>query len=327
MARWLVVGGAGYIGSHVAAQLGARGDEVIVLDDLSTGFVEAVPATAHFVRGDVGDPAVVARVLARGVDGVLHFAARVVVPESVADPLGYYAANTANTLGLIRACVAAGVGRLVFSSTAAVYGVPSSGLAAEGDPTEPINPYGRSKLMSEWILGDAAAAHDLRFVALRYFNVAGAALDGTNGQRTAGATHLVKVAAEAAAGVRDAVTIYGTDFDTPDGTGVRDYIHIEDLARAHLRALDHLDRGGESLTLNCGYGHGASVREVLQTMREVGGHDFEIREGPRRPGDPGALVARADRIRQALGWAPEHDDLREICRSAYAWERRMRGGS
>ncbi len=326
MARYLVVGGAGYIGSHVAAMLVARGDDVVVLDDLSTGFAEAVPAGARLVQADVGDEAHTRALLATGFDGVLHFAARVVVPDSLVDPIGYYANNTVNTLRLVRACVATGVDRVVFSSTAAVYGLPASGVAREGEPLDPINPYGRSKLMSEWILEDAGRAHGLRAVGLRYFNVAGAALDGSNGQRTRGATHLVKVAAEAACGKRAGVTVFGTDLPTPDGSGVRDYIHVDDLARAHLAALDHLAAGGGSVTLNCGYGHGSSVREVLDTMMQVSGATFAVTDGPPRAGDPPSLIADASKIREVLGWEPLHDDLALICRTAWAWERRQGGG-
>lgn len=322
MARFLVTGGAGYIGSHVAQALGQRGDEVVVFDNLSTGFREAVPSTAHLVEGDLADSEAVRRVLQRGFDAVLHFAAKVVVPESVAEPVAYYQNNTVNTLGLVQACLDARVHRFIFSSTAAVYGEGQT-TVAEGDPVDPINPYGRSKLMSEWCLQDAARATELRYVALRYFNVAGAAVDGSNGQRTRGATHLIKVAAEAACGRRAGVTVYGTELPTPDGTGVRDYIHVQDLAEAHLLALDHLAGGGESEVFNCGYGRGASVRQVLDTMRAVSGVDFEVRDGSPRAGDPPSLVARVDRIRERLGFSPRYNDLEVICRTAYEWERQL----
>lgn len=324
MARYLVTGGAGYIGSRVAQLLGERGDEVVVFDNLSTGSRQAVPRTAHFVHADLGDAAAVEAALARGIDGVLHFAARVVVPESVSDPITCYQQNTVNTLSLVHAALRAGVTRLVFSSSAAVYGQPDVAQVCEDDPTEPINPYGASKLMSEWMLRDIAAASDLRYVALRYFNVAGAAVDGSHGPRTPNAKLLVHVAARAAAGLSDGVTLFGTDFDTPDGTAVRDYIHVDDLARAHLRALDYLGDGGESIVLNCGYGRGASVREVLSAMQRVSGVDFPIAEGPRRPGDPACLIADARRARAVIGFEPECDDLELICRTTWAWEMGLR---
>ncbi len=325
MGTILVTGGAGYIGSHVVRQLGGRGERVVTLDNLSTGFKDAV-LHGELVVGDTGDADLVSRLLREhGVETVMHFAAHIVVPESVANPLKYYRNNTANTRTLLECCVDAGVGQFVFSSTAAVYGIPEGGHASEDTPTAPINPYGWSKLMSEWMLRDVAAAHGLRYVALRYFNVAGADPEGRIGQSTPEATHLIKVACEHVVGKRDHVAIFGTDYDTPDGSGVRDYIHVEDLAAAHLKALDHLRSGGESLTLNCGYGHGYSVREVLSEVERTAGKPLTVREQPRRAGDPGCLVARADRIRKALGWRPEHQDLAGIVTSALAWEKTLAG--
>jgi UDP-glucose 4-epimerase len=319
----LVTGGAGYIGSHVVLQLLARGERVVVLDDLSTGFREAVLG-APLVEGAVGDGGLVERVLAEHhVDTVMHFAARTIVPESVADPLRYYANNTCSTRGLLEAVTRKGVRHVVFSSTAAVYGIPDGDFAEESTPTRPINPYGTSKLMSEWMLRDLAAATSLSYVALRYFNVAGSDPQGRIGQATRKATLLVKVACEAAVGVRPHVSIFGTDYATPDGTGVRDYIHVEDLATAHLAALDYLRAGGASETINCGYGHGYSVREVLASVERAAGRPLAVREEPRRPGDPPTLVARAERIRSLLGWRPALDDLDEIVRTALAWERRL----
>jgi UDP-glucose 4-epimerase len=323
MSSILVTGGAGYIGSHVARQLGERGERIVTLDNLSTGFRAAV-LHGDLVVGDTGDADLVSRVLREhGVDTVLHFAAHIVVPESVADPLKYYRNNTANTRTLLQCCVEAGVRHFVFSSTAAVYGIPASGVASEDTPTEPINPYGRSKLMSEWMLSDVAAASPLRYVALRYFNVAGADPGGRIGQSTPEATHLIKVACQHVVGKRDQVAIFGTDYDTPDGTGVRDYIHVEDLAAAHLKALDYLRAGGAPVTLNCGYGRGSSVREVLDCVASVAGRPLVIRTEPRRAGDPPMLVARAERIARVLGWTPRHDDLRGIVASALAWERKL----
>ena len=319
----LVTGGAGYIGSHVVLQLRARAERVVVLDDLSRGFRQAVLDTP-LVIGQVGDRQTVLETLrAHQVDTVMHFAAYTIVPESVSEPLKYYGNNTCSTRSLLECCLLAGVRHFVFSSTAAVYGIPSSGVAAEDTPTEPINPYGTSKLMSEWMLRDVSAASPLKHVALRYFNVAGSDTQGRVGQATPKATLLVKVACEHVVGKRASVSIFGTDYPTADGTGVRDYIHVEDLATAHLDALDYLRAGGESTVLNVGYGHGYSVREVLQSVERVSGERLTVREEPRRPGDPPALVAQAERIRSLLGWRPRLDDLDAIVRSALAWERRQ----
>jgi len=319
----LVTGGAGYIGSHVVLQLVAAGERVVVLDNLSTGFASAVLG-AELVTGDVGDAELVGTLLReRNIDTVLHFAARTIVPESVADPLRYYGNNTCATRSLLACCAAAGVRHIVFSSTAAVYGIPADGRASEDTPTSPINPYGTSKLMSEWMLRDLAAAGGPRYVALRYFNVAGCDAEGRVGQSTKNATLLMKVACETALGKRPNVLIFGTDYATPDGTGVRDYIHVDDLARAHLDALRYLRDGGASATLNCGYGHGYSVREVLAAVARAHGAPVAAIEHPRRAGDPPSLVADAQRIRSVLGWQPRCDDLDLIARTALAWERKL----
>jgi UDP-glucose 4-epimerase len=320
----LVTGGAGYIGSHVVLQLRARNESVVVLDDLSTGFRQAVGDTP-LVIGDVGDRALLARVLAEHRIGtVMHFAAKTIVPESVREPLRYYGNNTAATRNLLEACMQSGARRFVFSSTAAVYGIPAGGVAREDMPLAPINPYGTSKLMSEWILRDLAAVSDFRYVSLRYFNVAGSDTQCRIGQATAKATLLVKVACEAVVGKRPHVSIYGTDYDTPDGTGIRDYIHVEDLARAHLCALDYLRSGGASQVLNCGYGHGYSVREVLASVNRVAGRAITVIEEPRREGDPDRLVAAAGRVRSVLGWEPRLDDLDEIVRTSLRWEEKLK---
>lgn len=319
----LVTGGAGYIGSHVVQQLSLRGERVVVLDNLSSGFRDAVRG-AELVVGDVGDSALVTKVLAtHDVDAVIHFAAHTVVPESMRDPLKYYGNNTCKTRNLLACCASAGIRRFLFSSTAAVYGMPASGVADEQTPTQPINPYGMSKLMSETMLRDLGAAGAMDYVILRYFNVAGCDPLGRIGQSTPNATLLLKVACEHAVGKRDGLSIFGTDYATPDGTGIRDYIHVEDLGAAHLRALDHLRAGGESLTLNCGYGHGYSVREVIDAVQRACGHTLNVTEQPRRAGDPPMLIACADRLRQQLGWEPVHDDLDFIVRSALAWERKL----
>ncbi len=319
----LITGGAGYIGSHVVLQLRERGERVVVLDDLSRGFRQAVLDTP-LVVGRVGERATVLPLLAEhGVDTVMHFAAYTIVPESVSEPLKYYGNNTCSTRTLLECCVEAGVRHFVFSSTAAVYGIPASGVAAEDTPTAPINPYGTSKLMSEWMLASVAQAAPLTYAALRYFNVAGSDTAGRIGQATPNATLLVKVACEAAVGRRSELSIFGTDYPTPDGTGVRDYIHVEDLARAHVDALTYLRGGGASTTLNVGYGHGYSVREVLASVERVSGQKLKVREEPRRAGDPPALVARAELIRSLLGWCPRLDDLDTIVRSAYRWEQRL----
>jgi UDP-glucose 4-epimerase len=319
----LVTGGAGYIGSHVVRQLGERSEDVVVLDNLSTGFRSAV-LHGKLVVGDTGDRELVARVVKEhGIDTVMHFAAHTVVPESVTNPLKYYGNNTCSTRSLLQACSESGVKHFVFSSTAAVYGIPSGGVAAEDTPTQPINPYGTSKLMSEWMLRDLSAATPLRHVILRYFNVAGSDPGGRIGQSTINGTLLTKVACETAVGKRPHVSIFGTDYPTNDGTGVRDYIHVEDLASAHLNALDYLRGGGSSQTLNCGYGHGYSVREVISMVDRLHGKPIKTIEQPRRAGDPPSLVARAERIRQVLGWEPKHDDLAAIVNSQLTWEKRL----
>ena len=319
----LVTGGAGYIGSHVLLQLRARAERVVVLDDLSRGFRQAV-LDAPLIVGKVGDRDTVLEALrAHRVDTVMHFAAYTIVPESVGEPLKYYGNNTCSTRTLLECCLDAGVRHVVFSSTAAVYGTPSSGVASEDTPTAPINPYGTSKLMSEWMLRDVSAASGLRHVALRYFNVAGSDTECRVGQATPNATLLIKVACQHAVGRRPFVSIFGTDYPTADGTGVRDYLHVQDLASAHLDALDYLRSGGDSTVLNVGYGHGYSVREVLQSVERVSGRRLTVREEPRRPGDPPALVAEAERIRRRLGWTPKLDDLDTIVRTALAWEQRQ----
>jgi UDP-glucose 4-epimerase len=327
MSTVLVTGGAGYIGSHVVLALRDAGLPVVVLDDLSTGHAEAVPPGIRLVRGGTGDLALVRATLRRHrVGAVVHLAASLVAPESVAHPIPYWRNNLANTLTLAEACAAEGVTRLVFSSTAAVYGIPDRLPVAEDAPCRPINPYGASKLAAERLLQDVAAAHGLSVVALRYFNVAGADPAGRAGQRTANATHLIKVACEAALGLRAGVQVFGEDHGTPDGTGIRDYIHVADLARAHVEALRHLAMGGAGQVLNCGYGRGHSVRDVLRAVERAAGMRIEQRMAPSRAGDPPALVADAGRIRAVLGWRPAFDDLDAMVASALAWEARRAAG-
>jgi len=324
--RILVTGGAGYIGSHVLRQLGQAGESVVTLDNLSTGF-EAAVTSGEFVLGDTGDAALLERLFAQhDIDTVMHFAAHTIVPESVSDPLKYYGNNTASSRILLAACQKHGVKNVVFSSTAAVYGVLPEGKASEDTPTQPINPYGTSKLMTEWMLRDLAIAGGPAYVALRYFNVAGCEPSGTIGQSTPKATLLVKVACEAAVGKRPHVSVFGSDYPTPDGTGLRDYIHVEDLASAHLDALTYLRAGGKPATLNCGYGHGYSVREVLSAVERANDAPLKIIDEPRRAGDPPELIAVADRIRSVLGWTPEFDDLDTIVTTSLAWERRIAAG-
>ena len=321
--RILVTGGAGYIGSHVVRQLGDAGHAVTVLDNLSTGRREAV-LSGELVVGDLADRALLERVLGQGrLDAVIHLAGSIVVPESVTDPLKYYANNTANTLELLRACVRHGVERFIFSSTAAVYGMADQALVSEDEPLAPINPYGASKMMSERMIADVAAAHPLEYVSLRYFNVAGAEAGGRLGQSGAGATHLIRVACQTALGLRPEMTIFGADYPTPDGTCIRDYVHVEDLAEAHLQALAYLKRGGDSAVLNFGYGRGHSVREVIEAVKKVSGVDFAVRIGERRAGDPAQLVAANASLKAAFGWQPRGTSLEEITRSALAWEKRL----
>ena len=320
----LISGGAGYIGSHMVLAALDRGDEVVVLDNLSSGNRSLVAQGAHFHQGDVADQKLLRHLFEKyAVTAVIHFAGSLIVPESVSKPLSYYANNTVASRNLIEACIQSGVKQFIFSSTAAVYGMPEHNPVTETTQTMPINPYGRSKLMTEWMLQDAARAHDLRYVALRYFNVAGGDPAGRTGQSTPNATHLIKRACQAALGRLPVLDIFGTDFPTRDGTGVRDYIHVTDLVGAHALALDHLEQGGPSAVLNCGYGHGFSVREVIETVCKVTGQKIVTHEAPRRAGDPAELVADSSRLQSQLGWSPAHDDLEEIVSTAYAWERRL----
>ena len=320
----LVTGGAGYIGSHMAHELVDAGEQVIVPDDMSAGFWWAVPQQAKLVQGDMGDQALVERVIAEnGIDAIAHFAAKIVVPESVSDPLGYYLNNTVKARALIESAVKTGVKHFIFSSTAAVYGEPAQTPIPEDLPLAPINPYGRSKMMTEHILKDTGAAHPLSYVILRYFNVAGADPKGRTGQSSANATHLIKVAAQAALGKRAGMEVFGTDFNTPDGSGIRDYVHVTDLVRAHVAALKHLRGGGESLVCNCGYGKGFSVLEVIEVMKKISGVNFPVKLSGRRAGDPATLTAKSDLIRAKLSWKPEFDDLPVIVEQALRWEEKL----
>lgn len=322
-----MTGGAGYIGSHVVKQLGEETDhEITVLDNLATGFRESI-LYGDFIEADLSDFARIEQIIKEGnYDAVIHFAASLVVPESVEKPLKYYLNNTANTANLIKQCVDYGVDKFIFSSTAATYGEPAPDEVpvTEESPTAPINPYGSSKLMSETVLRDAAAAYkDFNYIALRYFNVAGASLDGKIGQSTKNATLLIKVAAETALGKREKMFIFGDDYPTPDGTCIRDYIHVEDLASAHIKALEYLEKEQQSGVFNCGYGHGFSVKEVLDTMKKVSGVDFPVEIKERRAGDPAILISDNSKIRNIMGWEPKYDDLELICKTGLEWEKKI----
>ena len=320
----LVTGGAGYIGSHMVLELVDAGEPVVVLDNLSTGHEWAVADGVPLVVGDSGDQELVARTIKQnGVDAIIHFAASIVVPDSVRDPLGYYRNNTANTRALIESAVQNGVKQFIFSSTAAVYGNPAQIPVTETTPTQPISPYGSSKLMSETMLRDAGHAHGLGYMILRYFNVAGADPRCRAGQSSKMATHLIKVAVETSLGLREKLAVFGNDYPTPDGSCIRDYIHVSDLVRAHSDALRHLRSGGQSLTLNCGYGHGFSVFDVVDTVKRVSGVDFKVEIAPRREGDPARIVADSGKARATLGWQPRFDELPTIVAHALAWEREL----
>lgn len=322
----LVTGGAGYIGSHMALELIGAGETVIVLDDLSTGLQQLVPPEAKFFLGDVGDRALLTHIFStHDIDTVFHFAGAIIVPDSVTNPLEYYANNTVNSCTLLSAVVAHRIPHFIFSSTAAVYGKPEHSPITEDMPLHPISPYGTSKLMTERMLADTAAAHFLRFCALRYFNVAGADPEGRSGESPPRSSHLVKIACETAVGKRPFMRIFGTDYPTPDGTCIRDYVHVSDLARAHWLALKYLRSGGKNLVLNCGYGHGFSVREVIDMVKRVSGTDFEVRIGERRPGDPAELIASPEKMRTVLPWRPEFDNLEAIVHHALNWEHKLAG--
>ena len=320
----LVTGGAGYIGSHMVLELIGAGETVVVVDNLSTGFRWAVHEDATLVIGDIGDAELIKRTIdEHNVSAIVHFAGSIIVPDSVSDPLGYYHNNTAKSRSLIATAIDNGVRHFIFSSTAAVYGNPAENPVSEDAVLQPMSPYGRSKLMTEWMLADAAHAHDFNYVALRYFNVAGADPEGRSGQSTPRATHLIKVACEAALGKRTHMQVFGTDYPTPDGTCIRDYIHVTDLARAHLEALRYLRKKETSNIFNCGYSKGYSVLEVVEAVKRVSGVDLDARLTDRRPGDPAAIVAASNKIRQTLGWTPLYDDLEKIVSQALSWEKRL----
>ncbi len=320
----LVTGGAGYIGSHMVLELLEAGEKVVVLDNLSTGRRSAVPDEVELIVGDFGDEPLVSDLIARHeIDAIVHFAAKIVVPDSVVDPLGYYLNNTASARTLLGCVVAQKVKHFIFSSTAAVYGDPEKNPVSEDESLKPVSPYGRSKLMVEWMLEDTAHAHDLSYVVLRYFNVAGADPEGRTGQSFPNATHLIKVAVQAALGIRPGMEVFGADYPTPDGSCLRDYIQVTDLARAHMAALKYLRAGGGNLTCNCGYQRGYSVLEVIDAVKRISGVDFNVKISGRRAGDPGAIVAVNDKARNILGWRPVHDNLDEIIQQAYEWEKKL----
>lgn len=321
----LVTGGAGYIGSHIVLLLGKLGHEVTVIDNLSTGRRESVIG-ADLIVGEVADSNFLDQVMnSKKFDACVHFAGSIIVPESVTNPTKYYDNNTANSLNLIQACLRNKISKFLFSSTAAVYGLPAGGECVESTPVMPINPYGKSKLMTEWMLEDTAHANaEFNYVALRYFNVAGANVEGKVGQCSPFSTHLIKIACETALGKRKSMSVFGDDYNTPDGTCIRDYIHTDDLAQAHIDAIQYLVDGGKSDVFNCGYGHGFSVKEVLETVKKVSGVDFEVTQGPRRDGDAPNLIAVSSKIRKTLGWKPKHDDLSLIVKTALDWERNLK---
>jgi UDP-glucose 4-epimerase len=322
----LVTGGAGYIGSHMLLDLSDAGESAVVLDNLSTGYRWAVDPRAELVVGDIGDQNLVRAIITKhNVDAIIHFAGSIVVPDSVVDPLGYYNNNTVKSRALMEVAVATGVKHFIFSSTAAVYGEPKENPIPEEAPLTPMSPYGSSKLMTEIMLADIGRAHGLRYVALRYFNVAGADPEGRSGQSTPRATHLIKVASETALGQRSRMEVFGTDYDTPDGTCLRDYIHVGDLARAHMAALKYLRKGGQSEIFNCGYSKGYSVLQVIDAVKRVSGVDFEVRMAPRRLGDPAAIIAKSEKIRSVLGWTPDFDNLDKIVTHALSWEDKLLG--
>ena len=322
MAKILITGGAGYIGSHIVNLLGPSDHEMVIYDDLSTGRRASVVA-GRLVVGELEDIEKLENLIQKeNFDACMHFAGSIIVPESVTDPLKYYNNNTQNTLDLLNLCTENGINKFIFSSTAAVYGEPEGGVCTEVTPTNPINPYGRTKLMTEWMLEDIAKAHeDFEYIVLRYFNVAGASIDGKVGQCSPLSTHLIKLACEAALGKRDHLAIYGNDYETRDGTCIRDYIHTDDLAQAHVDALNYLLKGGKSETLNCGYGDGFTVQEVIDVVKKVSGVDFKTIQAPRRDGDPGVLMSKADKIGKVLNWTPKHNDLELIVKTALDWER------
>jgi len=322
----LITGGAGYIGSHMAHTLAGAGESIAIIDNLSTGVEKNMPPGVPFIKGDIADQALVARIIKdHRIDSVIHFAGSVVVPESVEKPLDYYANNTSGARSLIESCVRHGVPNFIFSSTAATYGTPKVLPVSEDSPTVPDSPYGRSKLMTEWILQDTAAAHPIKFGILRYFNVAGADPKGRTGQSTPRATHLIKRACQAVTGQVPHLTIFGTDYDTPDGTGVRDYIHVSDLVDIHQCVLAYLRKGGDSLLINCGYGRGFSVREVAAMVERVSGQKLKIELAPRRPGDMASVIANTAKLSQILNWKPRYADLETIVSTALVWERRIKG--
>ncbi len=322
----LVTGGAGFIGSHTTLALLDRGEHVVVLDNLTTGFKWAVPQGAELIVGDVADQSLVTNIIkTRGITAIIHFAGSIVVPESIEDPLGYYLNNTSKSRDLIACAVENNVNNFIFSSTAAVYGMPETNPVGEEAPLAPISPYGTSKLMTEYMLRDTAAATDMNYVALRYFNVAGADAKGRAGQSTPKATHLIKVASEIIHGNRTEMSVFGTDYQTRDGSCIRDYIHVSDLANAHCMALDHLRSNGQSRVFNCGYGKGFTVLEVIEAVKKASGIDFRVNLAARRPGDPAELIAQSDRIRTELGWKPDYDNLDVIVRDALSWEEKLNG--